>query len=77
MKLPMSCDGRALLLFIAICMTNGCVIKPQPVGVLFCDVANPVYVSHNDFMTEETEREILTHNMLGERLCKWQSRLAQ
>jgi len=53
------------------------VIKPQPVGVLFCDVANPVYVSHNDFMTEETEREILTHNMLGERLCKWQSRLAQ
>ncbi len=22
-------------------------------------------------MTEETERQILTHNMVGERLCQW------
>ncbi|EGT0581580.1 hypothetical protein JEA07_004196 [Salmonella enterica] len=47
-------------------------IKPQTVGVLFCDGANPIYVSRNDSMTEQTEREILIHNTLGERLCHWQ-----
>ena len=45
-----------LLLFIASCMISGCVIKTQTSGVLFCDAANPIYVSNDDFMTEETEK---------------------
>jgi hypothetical protein len=60
-----------LLLFIMSCTINGCVIKPQPAGVLFCDAATPLYISRDDLMTEETEREVLFHNMIGERLCGW------
>ena len=52
----------------------GCVIKPPAQGVLFCDAANPIYVSNDDFMTEETEREILFHNTMGERLCHWETK---
>ncbi len=64
-----------LLLFIASCMISGCVIKTQTSGVLFCDGANPIYVSRNDYMTEETEREILFHNTMGERLCHWKNKI--
>ncbi|AXW99272.2 hypothetical protein CsakCS931_35280 (plasmid) [Cronobacter sakazakii] len=71
MRLLMKCDKRILLLFIASCMISGCVIDAPKTGVLFCDGANPIYVSKEDFMTEETEREILFHNTIGERLCKW------
>nr|DAH61296.1 MAG TPA: hypothetical protein [Caudoviricetes sp.] len=39
--------------------------------MLFCDAANPIYVSREDFMTEETERQLLIHNTIGERLCEW------
>ena len=60
-----------LLPFIASFAISGCVIKPQTVGVHFCDGANPIYISKDDALTEETEREILIHNTLGERLCKW------
>ncbi|MGV4246454.1 hypothetical protein ACV8UE_20450 [Citrobacter freundii] len=51
-------------------------IKTQTSGVLFCDTANPIYVSNEDLMTEETERQILTHNMVGERLCQWSGKKA-
>ncbi|HHK9588313.1 MULTISPECIES: hypothetical protein [Citrobacter freundii complex] len=51
-------------------------IKTQTSGVLFCDAANPIYASNDDFMTEETEREILFYNTMGERLCNWQDRQA-
>jgi len=64
----MKCGGKMLLLFIASCMISGCVIKTQTSGVLFCDAANPIYASSDDFMTEETERQIFTHSMIGERL---------
>ncbi|EEP0032563.1 TPA: hypothetical protein M4731_003467 [Salmonella enterica] len=73
----MRCGGKMLLLFIASCMISGCVIKTQTSGVLFCDVANPIYVSNEDLMTEETERQILTHNMVGERLCQWSGKKAE
>lgn len=65
MRHLMKCGGKMLLLFIASCMISGCVIKTQTSGVLFCDAANPIYVSNDDFMTEETEREILFHNTMG------------
>ncbi|EBP3777671.1 hypothetical protein CF88_18125 [Salmonella enterica subsp. enterica] len=76
MRHLMKCGGKALLLFIVSCMVSGCVIKTQTSGVLFCDAANPIYVSIEDLMTEETERQILTHNMVGERLCQWSGKKA-
>ncbi|EGZ6860504.1 hypothetical protein CBR20_15815 [Cronobacter sakazakii] len=72
MRHLMRCGKRMLLSFIASCMISGCVIKAPKTGVLFCDGANPIFVSKDDFMTEQTEREILLHNMMGERLCKWE-----
>lgn len=45
-----------LLPFIASFAISGCVIKPQTVGVQFCDGANPIYISKDDALTEETER---------------------
>lgn len=63
-----------LLPFIASFAISGCVIKPQTLGVQFCDAANPIYVSREDFMIEETERQLLIHNTIGERLCKWEHR---
>lgn len=53
-----------LLPFIASFAISGCVIKPQTVGVQFCDGTNPIYISKDDALTEETEREILIHNTL-------------
>ncbi|HAH2830626.1 hypothetical protein APT14_23780 [Escherichia coli] len=60
-----------LLSFIVSCMISGCVIKPQTTSVLFCDGAEPIYISNDDVMTEETERQILFHNTMGERVCGW------
>ncbi|ESD45421.1 hypothetical protein HMPREF1604_00403 [Escherichia coli 908519] len=71
MKRLMKCGKKMPLVFIASCLINGCVIKTQAPGVLFCDAANPIYVSREDFMTEETERQLLIHNTIGERLCEW------
>ena len=51
-------------------------IKIQTSGVLFWDVANPIYASNEDLMIEETERQILTHNMVGERMCQWSGKKA-
>ncbi|HHH6077625.1 TPA: hypothetical protein ACP2RB_004932, partial [Escherichia coli] len=62
---------KMLLPFIVSCMISGCVIKPQTASVLFCDGAEPIYISNNDVMTEETERQILFHNTMGERVCGW------
>nr|QQP61974.1 hypothetical protein [Escherichia coli] len=39
--------------------------------MLFCDGAEPIYISNDDVMTEETERQILFHNTMGERVCGW------
>ncbi|HHO8379405.1 TPA: hypothetical protein ACRX87_003390 [Klebsiella pneumoniae] len=49
----------------------GCVIKPPAHRVLFCDAANPIYVSHSDQLKQETKREILSHNVQGATLCHW------
>ncbi|AOO35061.1 TPA: hypothetical protein HNC65_22775 [Escherichia coli] len=61
----------SLLSFIVSSMISGCVIKPQTTSVLFCDGAEPIYISNDDVMTEETERQILFHNTMGERVCGW------
>lgn len=51
-------------------LLTGCVIK-QPQGLLFCETASPIYISRDDVLTQETKRQILTHDIVGERVCGW------
>ncbi|CAM6645456.1 Lipoprotein [Klebsiella pneumoniae] len=51
-------------------LLTGCVIKPQQ-GLLFCETANPIYLSKEDQLTQESKRQILAHDIVGERVCGW------
>ncbi|EPK2688480.1 hypothetical protein MEE37_005461, partial [Klebsiella pneumoniae] len=51
-------------------LLTGCVIK-QPQGLLFCETASPIYISRDDVLTQETKRQILAHDIVGERVCGW------
>ena len=51
-------------------LLTGCVIKPQQ-GRLFCETANPIYLSKEDTLTQESKRQILAHDIVGERVCGW------
>lgn len=51
-------------------LLTGCVIKPQQ-GFLFCETANPIYLSKEDKLTQESKRQILAHDIVGERVCGW------
>lgn len=51
-------------------LLTGCEIKPQR-GVLFCEVANPIYLSKDDKLTQESKRQVLAHDIVGERICGW------
>lgn len=37
----------------------------------FCAVAKPIYIEDADQFTEATAREILAHNLTGEKICGW------
>lgn len=51
-------------------LLTGCVIKPQK-GLLFCETASPIYLSKEDKLTQESKRQILAHDIVGERVCGW------
>ncbi|AKL03844.1 hypothetical protein AB184_00775 (plasmid) [Klebsiella oxytoca] len=51
-------------------LLTGCVIKPQQ-GLLFCETASPIYLSKEDKLTQESKRQILAHDIVGERVCGW------
>nr|DAV65788.1 MAG TPA: hypothetical protein [Caudoviricetes sp.] len=51
-------------------LLTGCVIKPER-GVLFCEIANPIYLSKEDKLTQESKRQVLAHDIVGERICGW------
>lgn len=51
-------------------LLTGCVIKPQQ-GLLFCETASPIYLSKEDKLTQESKRQILAHDIIGERVCGW------
>lgn len=40
-------------------------------GVEFCMVSMPIFISQHDVLTDGTARQILFHNELGVRLCDW------
>ncbi len=54
-------------------LLTGCVIK-QPQGLLFCEVAHPIYIGKEDSLTVETKRQILSHDIVGQRICQWGGR---
>lgn len=39
----------------------------------FCRIANPIYVSSRDVLTDGTVIIVLKHNETGERLCGWKA----
>jgi hypothetical protein len=49
------------------CATNGSVIDTS------CAWVRPIMVSRDDQLTDETAREILTHNEAWERICSAQN----
>lgn len=52
---------------------TGCEIR-RPEGLLFCDLASPIYISREDTLTQESKRQILAHDIIGERVCGWGQR---
>ncbi|EIF30985.1 hypothetical protein BCh11DRAFT_06497 [Burkholderia sp. Ch1-1] len=36
-----------------------------------CDWTKPIFVSKTDVLSDETARQILAHNMAGEKNCGW------
>jgi hypothetical protein len=37
----------------------------------FCVKAQPIYISREDVLTDATARQILGHNLIGLKDCKW------
>jgi hypothetical protein len=37
----------------------------------FCATAQPIYISKNDIITDQTANAILAHNLTGRKLCGW------
>lgn len=55
--------GCLLLTCVSGCATNGHVIDTS------CAWAKPILVSRQDVLTDETTRQVLSHNETWERLC--------
>jgi hypothetical protein len=54
----------ASLTLLAGCVTDGAGTSP-------CAGWRPILVSRADTLTQETARQILAHNEVGARLCRW------
>lgn len=56
---------RNLTLMCALIWTAGCVTSDP------CGWASPIRPSRADVLTEGTARQILAHNLTGQKLCGW------
>ncbi|WP_434527315.1 hypothetical protein [Photorhabdus asymbiotica] len=54
-------------------MITGCASNNTAITPLFCEMAEPIYIGQEDVLTDITARGILTHNLIGKRLCAWPS----
>lgn len=52
------------------CAVSGCVKRIDP-APSFCAVARAIYIGDDDVLSDQTARQILTHDEIGERLCGW------
>ena len=57
----------ALLRLLASCATTGLETKTA------CEIFQPIYVSKNDKLTDESAKVILRHDLLGAKLCGWKA----
>lgn len=48
----------------------GCAMFGQGTKHAYCDIANPIYISKKDELTDGTARQILEHNETWKRICK-------
>jgi len=63
---------RCLLAGLLIsCAATGCATTTAPVQPDFCATAKAIYVGKDDVITDATAREILEHNLTGQKLCGW------
>ena len=65
----MKFDKRRLAVLLLASSAIGCARSSPPPA--FCAVALPIYVAEEDQFTDKTADQILEHNLIGQRLCKW------
>lgn len=68
-----------LVTLLTIFVVTGCaapVMTPTQKAIAatapdFCATALPIYIDKTDVISDETARQILKHNLIGRKLCKW------
>lgn len=65
----MKLGKRPLVALLLGLNVSGCAVSSPPPA--FCAVAVPIYVAEEDQFTDKTADQILEHNLVGQRLCKW------
>jgi len=61
--------SRTLLCLLALPLMCSCA-SGQEISHDYCQIAQPIYVSHQDVFTDETARQILNHDETWETICK-------
>ena len=46
----------------------------KPAAADFCATAKPIFISRTDEISDATAREILAHNLTGQKLCGWKGK---
>ena len=71
MKYAVKLPALLTALCLTSCALNGAA-SPEPGAETFCQIAEPILIDAiNDKLTPETARNILEHNKIGRKLCKW------
>lgn len=60
-----------VMTYIAVFTMTGCANKNMAREISFCDLAFPILIDKNDRLSDDTAKEILTHNLVGQRVCSW------
>lgn len=66
----MKLGKRPLVALLLGLNVSGCAVSSPPPA--FCAVAVPIYVAEEDQFTDKTADQILEHNLVGKRLCRWE-----
>lgn len=65
----MKLDRCRLAVLVIASSVTGCASHSPPPA--FCAVAAPIYVAQEDVFTDKTAEQVLEHNLIGQRLCRW------
>lgn len=58
---------RMLTPFVILTLLTGCAAT----GSGGCEMWRPILIGADDSLTAETARQILAHNLTGQRICGW------